>query len=292
MLKHVLVVGVLLLALGAREAEACSCRLGPLSPFDVLPRDGAVDVPLNTLIWVGGDISELHPDLPAPRVLAPGGEELEMVATVVGGGMTAATVFVPNEPLLPGAEYLVDVNESVRTSFTTGTSEDNVAPALPSVAARSTATDLGYIPFLGDTCPPWSVAQLELDADDGVHFLVFGDQETLAFDPLRGEALHFDDDPQLTLRAGGCNQNWEQGGPLSSATVRVGTADLAGNFSGWSPLETVTTPPPGCSCAAIASPKAKVAPGLGAALLLIVAASRRRSSTRTARQPTRRGAEP
>lgn len=235
-----LVVSAVLAA--PRIAQACSCY----SPGDdfVAPVDGATDVPVNARIWVGSRWSS--PVLTDDEY----GDVVPTTETLIEGNDTEIVVLTPIAPLVPGTRYRV---EGVRaTIFTVGTSTDTTAPTIPTELSREPRVEhVGWDPFGGESsCGEADHVSVSVQlAHDGVLAVVDADGAT-DLDPaqLSGGITSAAFPTRVTLGRGVCLHSWPEIEEGTTARLRYGSFDLAGNFSGWSEPADVAIPSAGCGC--------------------------------------------
>lgn len=155
-----LAVGVFVVAIGVRDASACSCA-GPSESLFSPPRDH--DAPLNAHVVV-----ELPNPSVQPIIRAHGGGDVAFTRKAINGGTWSTMVeLVPTAPLAPQTRYEVGVVDSkahppitIFGSFTTGTAADTTPPKLASlgpVLVRKNARVMSGMCFASG---PW----LTLDA--------------------------------------------------------------------------------------------------------------------------------
>ncbi len=240
----------------------------------LLPKDGAVDVPRNALVWVKnfegtGAILTLQTEA---GVVVPGA-----VTTITTDVPTA--IFHPEELLDPGV-YVARLSDRDATRFTVADRIDDEPPARPTAAVTHASSDWEQSPFLS-TCGPWHGASLTLSTPaGGVDEMGEGDEARVVLqasatnglnvDELVGEAAWFSTLSGAGVGRGGCIFNWPGAAPMASEDFLVGSFDVAGNFSGFSEPVHVQLPPPGCSCDA-AGPLASSSPPATAALVVAAA---------------------
>ena len=229
------------------------CHSPPPTP--ALPLDGAENVPRNTLLWGG------PPGVPGlrARLFGPEGEvalEARFIPTLATGRDGAYPVWQPLAPLLPNAQYRVELeadreldrelDEPIRT-FTTGAAFDESPPASPRLEL---AQVVSHSPSAYDklfSCEPVRDVILDVRGEG----LVVGDVATdeggwvldagePAFGPSGDPVTWIVGGEPLRIGDGGCSERW----PGSAAiATRFGSLDLAGNFSGWTLIERALSQP-------------------------------------------------
>ena len=224
----------------APDARALSCA----GPEELrAPRDGATDVPLDTLIWGGfpsSGVSLRGPD----GIVAVEHRHIPMAG--LGSRGTGMPVLIPLEPLLPNTTYTVEEESGANRSrqFTTGSAIDDAPPTPPALARSESAPGQLTLDFIVDdilageldpaSAPFASIQDVLLPTNfgDGYHAL---DADIPVFRWLTQEAT-------LKLSFGGPCSNWPLAGDPFSA--RFGAFDLAGNFSGWAEIPDQEVPAP------------------------------------------------
>jgi hypothetical protein len=220
-----LAAGAALLTQTPSTAEACSC-VDPRSETSLLaPSDGAVDVPLNTRIWIGAkfgiDTFELRDSRDA---------KVESALSFIDGGNARMHVLSPKAALEPSSTYHVVVDGVSLVSFTTGADRDETAPARPAVTSQASKI---YEPDGYDSCGPSYATEFQLTGEGLLTVMV---QEGTVFNPntVSGAPLFVSYEASGTPSLGrsGCFTNWPDAERGASKPVRFGSFDLAGNFSG------------------------------------------------------------
>ena len=259
--------------LQADPAQACSCAL---ESTDLLaPADGEAGVPLNARIWVGAAHYDGQLDDAAGQLalLDDSGTPVSVTVTELFGNNERIGVLTPEQPLQAEATYSIQAGgEEILGQFVVGDAEDTVAPDVPAELDRSSSAS-ARTPGMESSCGPTDVVVLDVEATGLLLVASLQDGEAPDVDAVDGEAAELSMDGELTVGSAGCVWSWPEAAPNSSAAVRWGAFDLAGNFSGWSAAEQVSIPPAGCSCSAAGSSPAG---GAALALLALVAAGLRR----------------
>lgn len=276
---------LVLVALAPRPVRACSCA-DPAASIDLVqPADGAVGVPRNARVFLGGKqvlSSDGFGEKAPASLLDDEGRAVPTRETEVrGGGLVL--VLHPEAPLEPGGRYTVVVAGQPLSRFTVGEVSDDVPPAPPRVVGVETHSSLDFLPLgVASSCGPDAGARFGLEGVAAFTLAVVGDGDTLDEANVSGEVSALDTDVVLSVGRFACDASWPDARPLASANVRFGTYDLAGNFSGWSDPRGVVLPPPGCRCDALGA-ATDDAPAFGLGLgLLVTAILRRRATPRRA----------
>jgi MYXO-CTERM domain-containing protein len=228
-------------------ALACSC-MEPGATFLTAPQDGAVDVPPNALVWVGGSATrglfageERFPieligpdDLPVPGVEGRLSSSFDVV-----------DVFTPDAELEAGTTYRVVVNGAVQSTFTTGSEPDHEAPDVPDEAAITTWSDPPVIPD-GASCGTGRASHgISVEWQMGDRVLILLDRDGVAdvdVELVQGQVPALSNFGFASLGSGfACGgDNWSEAAHGAKTDLSYGGFDIAGNFSGWSEPETVT----------------------------------------------------
>ena len=269
-------------AAASDDARACSCSLTPAIGAPVLPPDGAVDVPTNARVFVGGELTHVDEtgrvvDVPRPVALRAGDVDVATTTALLTSRAGAVvTVVAPTERLAAGARFDVVVDGAVVASFTTGADGDDSPPAVP-VVERATATStMNDVPFVASSsCGDGSHAQFTLRSEGVLDLLDNQGGDEVDTETLAGEATHVGPAGAAWIGAGACAGNWDGARPLATTQVRFASIDQAGNFSGWSTPRDVVLPVAGCTCAATGT-TSSTSTGAAATIALAVLLRRRR----------------
>jgi hypothetical protein len=233
-----LVAGIALMLLGTGDALAVDCVTEEALSA---PRDGATDVPLNTVIWSGLDFRHVV-------LFGPDGEvatERRLVPMAVYARRDSGLpVYIPVEPLLPNTTYTVeeDGRAHLTRQFTTGSEIDDLPPS-PVVLTRSDAIpgrltlDFAVEGILAGELEPASAAFAAIDDVLLPQNFEYG---YFAIDADKPIFQWLTETPQLSLQSGSVCSNWAREYAVSA---RFGAFDLAGNFSGWSDVPDLEVPP-------------------------------------------------
>jgi len=248
----------------AVPALACSCifeQTGLLSPAD-----GETDVPINARLWVGAGLYQGEPGDAEGRLalLDAAGDPVAATVTELFGNNDRIAVITPDELLLAGETYSIELDEALELgTFTAGDAEDLDAPAVPAELERESSAS-PRTPGVENSCGPTDMVTLTLDGSALVFVAEVDGWDSLDADAIDGEASELSLDGVLEIGSAGCVWSWPDAEPRASTTVRWGAYDIAGNFSGWSTDEEISIPSAGCSC----SVGGEGASQAGAALLL------------------------
>ncbi len=256
----------------APDAQACSCLEG-FTEF-AAPSDGAVDVPTNAKVWIGGAFFGSNGDPNQLNLVDGAGQPVDVVRSTMRGDMQLLAVLTPDEELDQGGSYTVlDGGGSVVTTFTVGFSSDVEIPAIPEEVGRQGHSDQ-RAPTPPGSCGFSDLVTLQV-ASEGL-FVVANVAEAngLNTDGVQGIASQMAFTDQVEIGRAVCMFSWPDAEPNAATEVRLGTFDIAGNFSGWTDSAAVQIPQAGfdedgniaisttCSSAGEVSPAA-------AALLLV-----------------------
>lgn len=254
------VLAGIVVALCSRHARAWGDRAPPCPPDPspemsyLAPRDGAMDVPIDTLIWGGGSADSYV-------VVGEGGAEVPLLdrgELDVGGMLLRA--FAPARLLDPDTFYQVwgctpDACIGPHAEFRTGAG----AAAPPTVPVMREQ----------DPGPERHEHRVDLFVDfDGV--LVVADADS-TFDGVTWEGsintVHVDPDVTVRFPAGCGHDSWPY--DADSAELKFAAFNLAGRMSDWSEPELVMNVA-GCNLAG--------SPGWAFAVVLLAVRRRRRRS--------------
>ena len=244
----------------AAPSFACSCLFG-WSEF-VAPADGAAGVPTNAKIWIGGSHWGAGEGNPAElRLVDSAGEEVEVALSEMWGDSQVLAVLSPSAPLEVGASYSVlkQGGESLST-FVVGEGEDVEAPGLPVETGREASSDARG-PFPPSSCGYSDMVVIDVQSDGLFVVANITDEDALDTEALSGEASQMGFEGEIRMGTAGCTFSWPGAEPGATTEVRLGTFDIAGNFSGWTedeaialPLAGTTTTGSSCSAATSATP--------------------------------------
>jgi hypothetical protein len=120
-----------LLGLRAAEAQACSCEIPTLS---FRPSSGAVDVPRNSIVVV---VTPLANPTGQVRVLDDLGEAVAGTVSSfsVRDPFHGWLVFTPSAPLSADTSHSIEIDGTISSTFTTGSTESSEAPAFGGVVS-------------------------------------------------------------------------------------------------------------------------------------------------------------
>lgn len=259
------------------SALACSCmEIG--GTWFTAPSDGAVNVPTNALVWVGGGITRglyAGEQRHAIEVFGPDETTLPGTDARLRGGFELLDVFTPDFEFAPNTTYSIRVNGEIYSTFATGAEADTEPPAQPSQMELSTWSDPPFIPD-GGMCGDGSASHgisVQWGLGDGIVVLMDNDERAdVDVDAIEGSAPSLSTSGYTSIGKGfGCGgDNWDGARNGAQTQIRAGSYDIAGNFSGWTESETAVVrprPPAGCSAAGTASPSLAFLLVLGGVLL-------------------------
>lgn len=213
----------------------------------VLPLNGATDVPLNARVFYFPQGSAGTPVLKDDT-----GAAVSTTSSTITIQAGSVTVLTPSQPLTANKSYTVSVTSGTLSTFTTGTTTATQAPAVPHVTGEDPITGS----YAGG--PPWgdnlfAINRVTIDGTAPMVLVDVDNKTTFAPASLSGSAAHLTDSKTIEFdRDGICTVKVES----DSAQVRLGALDVAGNFSGWSDPQTVNIPSNGCGCSASNTPRA------------------------------------
>ncbi|MCO4770923.1 MAG: hypothetical protein KDA24_12895 [Deltaproteobacteria bacterium] len=242
-------------------ALACSC-MEPGATWFVAPEDGAVDVPVNALVWAGGGMTRglfEGEDKFAIEVLDDQGVVLPGIEGRLNASMEVVDVFTPDFALQPNHTYSVRINDTVHSTFTTGEAVDVEAPQIPEETERDSWSNPPTLPD-GFSCGGGQASHgVSFGFDMNGSVLVLLDNDGAAdvdVELIEGSLPAMSVFGFTSIGNGfACGgDNWEGAGLGATTDVRYASFDVAGNFSGWSEDETVKVTPRGCSAAGGSSP--------------------------------------
>ena len=254
-------LGLASVLFAAPAAHACSCAIG-FTEF-VAPAQGASGVPSNTRIWVGvANLADALDPASGITLLDSDGEAVGVTHSEITADLDVLAVYTPDAPLAVGPYTVLDTAGSVITSFTVGADSDDEAPASPLEIGREASSDARG-PFPTSSCGYADMVTIEVETDGLFVLANVEGADSLDVDAVAGSASQVAFDGTLRIGKAGCTFSWADAEPSATTTVRLGTFDLAGNFSGWTEPDAVTLPPAGatgtgsgCSAAGGASPGA------------------------------------
>jgi hypothetical protein len=268
-----------MVALAPVVAQAYSCVAGP---DVVLPLPESTDVPVDARIWVT-EHEEGRPLDTLRLVRTDDGLEIAVeLQTLQTEHHTIVGSFRPIDALESNTSYaLLAEGDEVVTSFVTGNTTHDAAPAVPKLLhleAHSTRShEWGY--------EEWFLVDFDLQHEG---MLVVMDREQTATIKAQpdGKVTDLSANSSMMLGTGGCVWNYREAGENVETTVRFGTFDLAGNFSGWTEPMGVTfdalpEEPSSASCR-IAGRSSST---LSIAFLLLAAVARRRKARESPASP-------
>jgi MYXO-CTERM domain-containing protein len=277
--REILLAWLFLLLWGAMPKQAAACEPG-VCHQDILPADGAQDVPLNTRIWlfysVGGRYS------PALALKDDSGAAVPAEMTqVMRGGLAIireeVMVFQPTGLLSPSTTYTIEVTDApicdnwdipgdgiIIQTFTTGTASDTAPPAFGG-AATIAAEFVEATPPIGpcDAGPDrFRYTVTANAAEAGSIYTMYLDGQTV--------------DMQTSSTV---NYEVEGSGEIPPLCFTMRAQDQAGNEEMndqqvcFPPTDGRTPPDGGCGCGSN-SPSS----GWGLLILLVILAVRRRAA--------------
>lgn len=281
-----LVLPLLAALLLPASAWACSC-VEPHTNGYVGPEFDATDVPTNTRVWLGGSEGTVPGE---PDQLVPFGIESEdgdlvlFTTTTLVSDWKTHVILTPDVELLPDTVYSVirESDDAVVTRFRTGLGPDHDPPSVPQTLSVRIHAESAQ-PEPPSSCGATDGVSVEFESDGAI---VVGDllgRATLDVDAIDGEvAEHNDGGSRIWFTNGGCSSAWEGLELGDVAEWQLGAFDLAGNFSGWSAVETaevsVAAAAESAQAAACADAGCDASGGsLGLLIPLVLAGRRRRA---------------
>lgn len=243
------------------SAVALSCALPDWEEGGdawLLPRDGTVNAPVDTLLWLvldaapGGWYGYVEPTWTVTLV-----DEVDEAVEVreegrVQAGDALVVAYRPDEELPPDRSYTFAVIPSddsagwlwpLETRFTTGLDRDDEAPEVPAERSRTLHVQADELHAVCNTGPDPDYAKFDV--------WPIGDLTLLGGGHLQDDSVDHDPDgPWTDISDFATGSTLEVRGRLQPATrleVRFGALDLSGNFSGWSEPTTATMPLAGCT---------------------------------------------
>jgi hypothetical protein len=259
------VMSGLVLGVDAPRAWACSCA--PAVAEVVAPREGATEVPLNTLIWVRfGDEASEAPTLADANQNLIG---LEPAGTLTGRNGPQVGAYQPTQELAAGTAYKVAFGQ-LTASFTTGAATDVDPPPPPAVitcteqrspqmGATSSCGDYHYRSVSAVSTGVVVLARLAGESFDDASRT----GEVAVLDVPGGAASQVD----LLVGKSPCDGTTWSGKAGDSTRLQLASYDSAGSFSGWGEQQTVAL---GCAGAPSGRGLGWLLLALGAARLLLV----------------------
>ncbi len=263
-----------LLVLGclSNEADACSCAVLPdrVAPKtgDVVPANAKFWLPAPTAAWIAGNhLIASQPERGANLrfgfgKLTPTSEELThslVLTNSNGNGVAFDVLLLRSRPSGRVRYFILSPHQDLPTGTValrpaiSGSDDSNV------IVVTATSSRLEQPPRLPTLGQPEAIFD-NLGSSEmclrGDHFLIpfahDGVAVTLALThgptmlperPLLVSDVFADDD--IVVGSSGCSRNWDfERGPI---TVRAGSYDIAGNFSGWTQSLRLEHPTPGPS---------------------------------------------
>jgi hypothetical protein len=251
-LKHACGIIACLAVLTPGTARALSC----VNNWVEAPRDGAVGVPTNTLLW-GSDIAHDTSTVLATRLIGPSGpvqlEQRYLPVYSDGEQKYYIPVLVPATELAPNARYQIEVRDRPRASFVTASGAAEQAPALPELLSSAPAAGEGgsrwrNLEFshggilIGDADGALGAVSAVSDLLPDTPDLPDGGAGTFRELPDSPAARWLTTESSLSVGLGGC-MVWPDAS-VERVQARFGTFDLAGNFSGWVEVPDLALPTP------------------------------------------------
>ncbi len=221
------------------KAEACSCLAASVE--FIAPADGAVDVPTNTRIWIGGVDT-------GPWLRDASGAEVAGTVSSLRSRAGIVRIFTPDAPLRPGVTYTGYGGSPGSATFTVGSGPDTTPPALPSITSRQHYPGRTFgTAFGGSSCDSGDDRLLTLDIADRAMLTLVDINETSNLNASVPEGPISVMSVEHTVNIGrtACINTWEGTGDMG---VRLAAFDIAGNFSGWSEESAEVVETVGCSC--------------------------------------------
>lgn len=223
-----------LVVLAPAPAEALSC----LEPSSTLraPEDGAVDVPLNALVWIGHHyVYRFEPAI----LLDQEGAEVPSEPHVLESNGADYWIIVPDEPLDASTTYQVVLDDDVLSTFTTGEHWLEGPPPAPEVGEELSRTNSGSSLSMG--CAVVSV-RLEVFHEGLLAVADIGGEAKLSPALASGSVSEVLEDFESYIGRGCCYTTYSEAQGGGTTEVRYGAFDIAGNFSGWGEPVTITFP--------------------------------------------------
>ena len=231
----------------AAPAYACSCASEDTQIL--APANGEAGVPRNTRVWVGSGVSGSG-GASGLELLDSLGDPVPATVTEVWGNNDRISVLAPDDLLVAGETYTLELDEfEIVGEFTVGDDTDDVPPEVPLELDRESSAS-SRTPGMESSCGPTDMVTLVVDPTGHVLVAEVEGWDGLDVEAIDGGASEVSLDGVLEIGSAGCVWSWPDAEPNASTTVRWGAYDIAGNFSGWSPEESISIPSAGCSCSA------------------------------------------
>ena len=266
-------------------ASAQDCEAFRPDPYGrVTPSSSDYPVPTNSWIWYGvgnaWDVSQ-SPDIARLSVLSldDGSDVVLERRGVIATPDELLFAFEPIDELDPLTDYEVEFAVSprplsaelveqdyLRLTFRTGEGADEVTPPVPTELGRELYTDYNQLGEGCDVLDYQDEASWFLDSQGYFNLLGRAEDGFEQDDGLFADVAAISESPELEI--------FGDIGPGARMSVRWGTVDLAGNFSGWSAESKDTMPAAGC----VSTGDGRVAQAalLPLGLLLLLGSIRRR----------------
>ena len=264
-------IGMLTAVLGLDgSAQACSCAAQETELL--VPADGDVDVPTNARIWVGAATFGGFDAGDAEMLLVlrdSAGDDVTVTFGEVWGNNQLVAVLTPDEALLPGETYAIELQDSeVLGTFSVGDGPDDTPPAIPVETDRHAEVS-ERVAGMESSCGPTDIVEITVESEGFLVVANITGMDDLDTDAVDGHVSDVTLDGVLVLGSAGCIWSWPDAEPQASTDVQWGTFDIAGNFSGWNTPATIELPSAGCSCNASGTGSA---PSTAAGMALLLAA--------------------
>lgn len=255
-----------LVLLASPDARACAANPPPGEQLGLAPFDGELGVPLNTRVYLGLG----GPDRIILRV-----QETQTSVPFVLSDISGGRVLTPDALLAPDTKYEVEDNGTTLLRFTTGSTQDTTAPAIPTVKSERGEGDrpspLGPLGGGPGSCGGGGIdghVMYVMEVDGS--FILVDYDESSTFDPVALDGNVSDIARTDLVYVYGSD----------AKKVRFGAVDGAGNFSGWSEFRDVNIPEDSGACACASPGKHSTWAGAAVLSLATVFLSRRRSRVR------------
>lgn len=258
----VLAASALAIASFPNVASACSCA----APEHFAPSITEKNVPTNTKIWTTTF------GCTEPVLQKQGGATVPVTVTQIEN----VTVIQPSSELELGSTYEVTNCGffAEKPIFTVTEGPDTTPPPVPTYTLGDTTASGSSFSSCGEDL----YVPLEVKFNDTLLVLDIAGRSTLDVQKLNGDIADafFRDDNPLVGNSTCATFNWNFDEDGDAANVRLGAFDLAGNFSGMTPAQTVEA---GCTCST-AGASSTNGHGPVFAALALVGISRMRKKTR------------